>query len=111
MGAVVLILALYLVVVALAAGATYAYVVRETAIPLATLSATAFWAIAALQGNNVVLYHQDGTSTTVGSPSFQYMATGLAILSFGAWLLWYWGEYPPSEAAADEPHPDGAHNT
>jgi len=49
----------------------------------------------------VVLYHQDGTSTVVGSVSFQYICLGLSLLSLMAFVLWYMGEYPVGES--DEP--------
>jgi len=96
-----MILQLFLALVATGAGATWAYVVREDAIPFTTLVATSSWAIVALQSRNVVLYHQDGTSTTVGSVPFQYFALGLALLSFLAFALWYMGEFPVRES--DEP--------
>jgi hypothetical protein len=96
-----MLLQLYLTIVAVGAGATYAYAIREDAVPFMTLLGTTSWAMAALQARNIVLYHQDGTSTVVGSEAFQYFALGLAILSFMAFTLWYMGEFPVQES--DEP--------
>lgn len=106
-----MILALYLTVVLLGAGATYAFALREEAVAFSSLVATASWSIAALQGKNIVLYHQDGSSTTVGSASIQYLFLGLALISVMAWFLWYFGQYPPSDGPEDELDADGAPTT
>lgn len=103
-----MILALYLTVVALGAGATYAYAIRKESIAFTSVIATTAWGLAAMSGGDITLYHQDGSSTAVGAPSFQYVALGLAILSFMAFTLWYFGEYPPEDGVDDELDPTGA---
>lgn len=104
-----MILALYLLVVVLAAGATHAYAVREDAIPFMTLAATGLYGLAALQGGTITIY-DGGSQFSAAEPAFQYLMLGFSVLSFTAFLLWYWGVYPPGDAVADEPHPEGERN-
>lgn len=85
---------LFLTILVLTAGATWAYAVREQAIMLMTMLATTGWSLLALTGGQIDIYHQDGSVTTVAEPAFQYVATGLALLSFLALILWYFGEFP-----------------
>lgn len=89
---------LYLALMALASACTLiVLVVRKSVIPLG-MAASGLWSILALQARNIVVYHQDGTSTVVGSEPWQFVALGLALLSLATAILYWWGAFPPGEA-------------
>lgn len=92
-----MILTLFVLTVALAAGATHTWAIRETSVPYAALAAGGLWGVAALQAQNIVIYHQDGTSTTVGTEPLQWLFAGFAVLSVSVILLWYFEIYPTEE--------------
>jgi len=87
---------LYLVLWASAGYATKHWAVTrdDELIPMASTLATGLWGVLAFQPR-VELYHDDGTTSTVAVDSLQYAPIMLAVLSFGALLLWYYGAYPP----------------
>jgi hypothetical protein len=85
---------MYLAVLALTAGATWAWTVREQAIAFMTMLSATGWSLLAVTGGDIVLYHHDGTSTTLAEPALQLVFTGLAVLSFFGLVLWYFGQYP-----------------
>jgi hypothetical protein len=102
---------LYSQLIWLAAAATGAHALARRAVGYMTLTATALWSYLALTGSDIALYHQDGASTVLAAPTFQYLATGLALINFMAWVLWYFGQYPPAEedstATPGEIDPEG----
>jgi hypothetical protein len=102
-----MILQLYLVVILLGLGSLYAWALRKESIAFMSLLSTTNWGLAAMSARNITLYHDDGTSTVVGNAPFQYVALGIALLSFIAFVLWYFGEYPPEDAIEDELDPSG----
>jgi hypothetical protein len=88
---------LYLALMALAGACTLiVLVVRKSIIPLG-MAASGLWSILALQAQNIVIYHQDGTSTVVGSEPWQYVALGLALLNIGVVILYWWEAFPPKD--------------
>lgn len=72
------------------------FVVRKSVIPLGMASA-GLWSVLALQARNIEVYHQDGSSTMVGSEPWQYISLGLALLTLGTVLLYWWGVFPPED--------------
>jgi hypothetical protein len=94
---------LYQALFLLAGACTFAvFLRRESVIPLG-FSGAALWAILALQARNITIYHQDGTSTIVGSEAWQFVALGLSLLLLGTVLLYWWGVFPPEDPAAEAP--------
>jgi len=88
---------LYLAMMALASACTLiVFVVRKSVIPLGMASA-GLWSVLALQARNIEVYHQDGSSTMVGSEPWQYISLGLALLTLGTVLLYWWGVFPPED--------------
>lgn len=88
---------LYLSMFAFAAACTLiVFVARKSVIPLGLASA-GLWGILTLQARNIEIYHQDGSSTIVGSEAWQYVALGLALLMIATSILYWWGEFPPGE--------------
>jgi len=67
---------LYLLIAVLSAGACATlWLVRPTR-PVFGLVGTAGWTVAALQARNIEVFHQDGSSTIVGSEAWQYICLG-----------------------------------
>jgi len=90
---------LYQTLVVIAAASTFAvFLGRRSVVPLG-LFAGGVWSILALQARNIVVYQQ-GTAITVGSVAWQYVATGLAVLSMAAAFLYLLGVFPPEDPAA-----------
>lgn len=89
---------LYVALMVLAAGASASALVLKRAVEPTGFVSAALWALLALQARNITLYHQDGSSTAVGSEAWQYIALGLALLSLIAVVLSYLGVYPPEES-------------
>jgi len=88
---------LYLALMALASACTLiVLVVRESVIPLG-MAASGLWSILALQARSITIYHQDGTSSIVGSEPWQYIALGLALLSLATVILYWWDAFPPED--------------
>jgi len=88
---------LYLVLTVFAGVCTLAVLlVRESVLPLGLLAA-GLWSVLALQARNIVIYHQDGTTTTTGSEPWQFVALGLAVLMVGVSVLYWWGVFPPED--------------
>jgi hypothetical protein len=85
---------LFLLLIVLTGAATWAWTVREQAIPFMTMLSVTGWSLLATVGGQITIYHDDGSSTTVAEPAIQYVFVGLAVLSFFALVLWYFGEYP-----------------
>lgn len=96
---------LYALLTVFAGASTLAlFLVRKSIVPLGLLTG-GLWSVLALQARNIVVYHQDGTSTTVGSEPWQFIALGLAVLTIAAAALHLWGVFPPDEgelAAIDQ---------
>jgi len=99
---------LYALILLLSAGACAVLWTRRPTRPVFGYAGTAGWAIVSLQARNIEIYHQDGTSTVVGSEAFQYVAAAMAVLSAATLMLWYLGVYPPvqSEDAGTAEIPD-----
>jgi uncharacterized membrane protein len=97
---------LWLLLVVLSAGATWAWAVREQAIAFMTIASTASWSLLAVTGSTIELYHQDGTMTELSEPAIQYFFAGIALLSFFAFVLWYFGQYPVTGADESDSPPD-----
>jgi len=92
---------LYLALFALAGVCSLAVLLRrKSVIPLGFTSG-ALWSILALQARNIVIYHQDGTSTVVESQPWQFVSLGLALLMLATVLLYWWGVFPPDERPAN----------
>jgi hypothetical protein len=72
----------------------------EQKIPMATLSSTVVWAFLAMQGV-VETTTNTGNEVTIVVGSIQLVTGGLALLSGGAFTLWYFDEYPPTEYEID----------
>jgi hypothetical protein len=87
----------YLLLWLVAGVATYIWAVREERVPMAGLVSTASWGVVALVGGSTTIYHQDGSTSAVGTPVMQWVAAGLALLSLGAVVLWIFGQYPPTQ--------------
>lgn len=97
---------LWLLLVVLSAGATWAWAIREEAIAFMTMVSTATWAMLSLTGATIELYHDDGTMTELSEPAVQYLFAGLSILSFMALVLWYFGQFPVTGADESRSPPD-----
>lgn len=90
---------LYQTLVVIAAASTLVvFVARRSVVPLGLL-AGGLWSVLALQARNIVIYQQ-GTAITTGSVAWQYLATGLAVLSTAAAFLYFLGVFPPEDPAA-----------
>jgi hypothetical protein len=87
--------ALYQVIVILSALASAGVWLVRPVRPVLGMAAAAGWTIATLQARNIEVFHQDGSSTVVGSEAWQLVALGLALLSLATVILWYLGVYPP----------------
>lgn len=97
-----MILAQYALVFALAVGATYVWAVQEQAIPISSTVSTAGWALLSLRGSTITVYSDDlATQQLVGAESLQYFTAGMALLSAGALVLWFFGSYPPVESEVE----------
>jgi len=93
---------LYQALLVLAGACTFAvFLRRESVIPLGFTGAS-LWSILALQARNITIYHQDGTSTVVGSEPWQFVSLGLALLLIGTVLLYWWGVFPPEDDSTDD---------
>lgn len=86
----------YVTIIVLAGAATWTYMIRQESIAPMSMVATALWAILAAQARNIVVV-DGGVSVIDSAPSFQWIAVGMAVLSFGAFILWYFGEFPPQD--------------
>ena len=72
---------------------------RRSVVPLGLFSGGT-WAVLALQARNIEVFRGvDGVAIT-GSVAWQYLATGLAILSLSAAFLYFLGVFPPEDDAA-----------
>lgn len=72
------------------------------AIAPTTLIATTLWGIVALEGGSVTRTTQCCRYTSE-LPAVQYFAAGMSILSFIAFILWYFDEFPPDDEELGEP--------
>lgn len=66
----------------------------------------ASWSTLALTGGGIEKVLRDGTRVAAPAPELQYVAVGMAVLSFLALLLYYFDYYPPSgetDAAGHNP--------
>lgn len=94
----------YAIFLALAVGATTAWAILEKRIPMMAGAATAAWGVLALQPVVEVpkgvccVYQYDAT---IG----QFFGAGAAIISFGAFILYFLGSYPPTDDAPENPDP------
>jgi len=92
---------LYQTLLVFAGACTFAvFIKRESVVPLGFTGAS-IWSILALQARNITIYHQDGTSTVVGSEAWQFISLGLGLLLLATVFLYWWGVFPP-EAAGDQ---------
>lgn len=66
-----------------------------------TLVSTTVWAIIALRGGTLAVY-SGGSSFTVDVPELQLTALAMALLSFAAFVLWFFGEFPPQDDEINE---------
>lgn len=97
---------LYLLLTALAAAATYVWMVQQRAVLPTTMVSAALYAVLAAQSRNLEVIN-GGTEFTKSEPAMQWLMVGMSVLSFLALVLWYWGEYPPDDAVQDELDPEG----
>ena len=88
---------LFVFLVAFAGVATYTFAVQEKAIPMTTTIASFAWIYLGLVGNAIQRHALDGTPYTIQVGSLQWFFTAMGVLSFGALILWYFGEYPQNE--------------
>jgi hypothetical protein len=107
----------FLMLVGAAGVATLAWMLRPfdsyrteaRAVAPLTLISTSLWAIIALQGGQVTRTTQCCRYYSE-MPYVQFFGAGMAILSFAAFVLWYFGNYPPQDEAVenDDEAPAGA---
>ena len=83
----------YLMLIAIAAGATYVYVVKEEAVVFTTAISSACWALLSVSGGAIHVV-TDGTTEIVTAGSAQLVFAGLAILSIVAFIGTLIGWYP-----------------
>jgi hypothetical protein len=92
---------LYQTLILLAAGCTTGVLFfRRSIIPLGLLG-SGLWSILMYQARNIVIYHSGGGSTTVGSPAWQFVSLGAALLLLTAVVLHYLEVFPPENTDAD----------
>jgi hypothetical protein len=96
---------LYQLLVVLAGACTATVLVLRQSIVPVGLIGTGLWSILMYQARNITIYHSGGGSTTVGSPSWQFVSLGLAMLLLTSVVLHYFGIFPPEDSAA-QPEPD-----
>jgi hypothetical protein len=96
---------LYQLLTVLAVACMGVVIVLKTAIIPIGLLGTGLWSILMYQARNIVIYHSGGGSTTVGSPSWQFVALAAALLMLTAVILHYLGVFPPESDSA-QPEPD-----
>jgi len=97
---------LYQTLLVFAAASTLAmFLARRSVVPLGLFSSGA-WAVLALQARNIEIMKQVADPPlVVGSVAWQYLATGLSILSLAAAFLYFLGVFPPEDEAT-EPEAD-----
>jgi hypothetical protein len=93
---------LYQILILLAAGCTTGVLLfRQSIVPLGLLG-SGVWSILMYQARNITIYHSDGTSTVVGSPSWQFVCLGAALLLLTAVTLHFLNVFPPQDSASNE---------
>lgn len=84
---------IYLALFALAAGATYIYVVKEEAVVFTSAIASGTWSLLAITGGGVDVV-SGGETVTMSLGSVQYLFAGLSLLSLIAFVGSIIGWYP-----------------
>jgi len=87
---------MYLALFALAAGATYVYVVKEEAVVFTSAISAATWSLLAITGGSVDIVTDSGIET-VALGGAQFLMAGLAVLSLLALIGTIIGWYPVDE--------------
>lgn len=89
-------LELYILVWVSAGYATkcWAVIRDDELIPIAATASIGLWGILAVQ-STVQHFDETGNPTSTSVESLQYAPIVLTILSVGALVLWYFGDYPP----------------
>lgn len=99
---------LYQLLTVLAAACAGTVILLQQAIVPLGLIGTGLWSALMYQARNIVIYHSGGGTTTVGSPSWQFICLAVALLLLTAVVLHYFGVFPPDSdvAQADPDRPD-----
>jgi hypothetical protein len=86
----------WLAIFGLAVASTAVWGVAQRQIPFSASVAAATWMLLAIVSDTVSIYPQ-GSEIVVGEPAIQYLFAGLGLLSAGAIILWWFGQYPAEE--------------
>lgn len=92
----------WLAMFAFGVGATATWAILETRIPLATTTGFAAWAWLAYRSESIVAY-DSGVTFEQSAQFLQYFALFMAALSALGLILWYFGDFPPSDEPLDHP--------
>jgi hypothetical protein len=76
---------------------TLGWLFVERRITTTAILAGAGWSYMALTADSLTKITQDGTEVATTAGSLGYFCTGLALLSFLALLLRFFGHYPPED--------------
>jgi len=94
---------LWLAASALATLMTIAWLFVPIRIVLTGLLAGGTWAFVAVSGGSITRYTQTGAEIAIDAGVLQYLATGLAVLSFTAVVMHLFGHYPPDSEGETDP--------
>lgn len=95
----------WLAMFGLAVGATAVWALLERRIPLTTTTAIGAWGWLAFRSEQIEVV-TSGIIITREAPWIQLFALWMLLLNAIGLMLWYFGDFPPSEA--DEPVEQGA---
>jgi len=76
---------------------TLAWLFIPIRITLTTLLSAGAWSFMALSGGSIVRYTETGAEVPLDAGVLQYLCTFLAIISFVAAVLHYFGHFPPED--------------
>jgi len=74
----------------------YWWLIEERRITTTSIMSAATFGLMAVTARDVQAYTGCGAPVEVGSATMQYVAVALALLSFLAFILYRFGEYPPA---------------